>query len=185
MSNYPTTNGYWVYGHRTPRHQWYIGMSQQQPKDRWKPSNYKGMSLEPYIEEYGWDNLEHRVFIDGLNKTQAELIEDIFITRLRTEGLCMNKQRSGGRRRDNTEEYKQEHNKQKKQYYETNKERIIERQKQYRNQVSSTPEYKIYNRVKTFNRRHPDKAIETPMEAKQKYLQTEYIPDYIKNDDLQ
>lgn len=220
MSNYPTTNGYYVYGHRTPRHQWYIGMSKQQPSRRWKPSMYKGMSLEPYIEEYGWDNIEHRVLIDGLNRTQAELIEDIFITRLRDEGLCMNKQRSGGRSRDKTDEWKQEISEHKKQYYEDNKEHIREYQKQYyeanaehlkeqvkqyrqmnaeaikeyqrqyykdnceqQKQRASTPEGKIYQRVANFNRHHT--PIETPLEAKQKYLETGYVPRYIKNDDLQ
>ena len=47
-----------------------------------------------------------------------------------------------------------------------------------------TPEGKVYNRVNAFNQRHPDRAVETPLEAKLKYLETGYIPDYIKNDDL-
>lgn len=48
----------------------------------------------------------------------------------------------------------------------------------------STPEGKIYNRVCAFNHYHPDQIKETPLEAKQKYLQWGYIPDYIKSDDL-
>lgn len=70
---------------------------------------------------------------------------------------------------------------QKKQYREAHKEQV----KQYNTKRNSTPERKIYIRVRDFNRYHPDRAIETPMEAKQKYLEYGYIPDYIKNDDLQ
>lgn len=50
---------------------------------------------------------------------------------------------------------------------------------------NATPERKIYKRVSSFNRRHPDLAIETPLEAKTKYLETGYIPTYIKHDDLE
>lgn len=72
----------------------------------------------------------------------------------------------------------------KKQYREDHREEIKEYSKQYLRNLRSTPEGKIYNRVNSFNKRHPDKIKETPLEAKQKYLQRGYIPDYIKNDDL-
>lgn len=211
MSNYPTTNGYWVYGHRTPDNHWYIGMSQMQPKERWNPLLYKKTTLHQYINQYGWNNIEHCVFNDGLTKKEAELLEDEYIMRFRNDGLCINKQRSGGIKRDKTDEWKREQREYHKQWYEDNRECILERQKQY-NQVNaerrkeqqkqyrasnaekikqynakrnSKPEQKIYNRVKDFNRRHPDRIVETPMEAKQKYLETGYIPDYIKKSDLQ
>lgn len=42
------------------------------------------------------------------------------------------------------------------------------------------PENKIYSRVSSFNYRHPELAVETPLEAKRKYLEYGYIPTYIK-----
>lgn len=54
------------------------------------------------------------------------------------------------------------------------------------NHFKETPnEIKIYNRVAGFNKNNPEKAVETPLEAKRKYNENGYIPDYIKNDDLQ
>lgn len=55
---------------------------------------------------------------------------------------------------------------------------------EYNRNRLKTPEGKIYNRVKAYNTRHPDSVIETPLEAKRKYLEYGYIPEYIKNDDL-
>ena len=67
---------------------------------------------------------------------------------------------------------------------EEHKEERKEYNKQYHKQYGSTIEGKIYNRVNAFNYLHPDCKIETPLEAKQKYLETGYIPSYIKNNDL-
>ena len=155
---YPKTSGYFVYSHTIPTKEVYIGMSKQQPFERWKKSYYKTKSLYPYIEQYGWENIEHRVLIDGLTKQQAEQVEDWFIRKATADGFCINTNRSGGIARDYIKDYC----------------------KQWR----STIEGKIYNRVHNYNRNHPNKAIETPLEAKQKYLETGYIPTYIKNDDL-
>jgi len=65
-------------------------------------------------------------------------------------------------------------------YYEEHKKEELE----YGKKLRSTPEGKIYDRVKTFNRRNPDKITVTPLEAKQNYLKYGFIPDFIKNDDL-
>lgn len=82
------------------------------------------------------------------------------------------------------EQYREDHrdelNNKQKEYY---KNHSTER-KEYIKKWRSTPEGKIYDRVHGFNQRHPDRIIETPLEAKQKYLQRGYIPDYIKSDDL-
>lgn len=43
------------------------------------------------------------------------------------------------------------------------------------------PENQVYIKVKNFNRLHPDKVVETPLEAKQKYIATGYVPTYVKN----
>lgn len=174
---YKKTTGYWVYSHITPDKEAYIGMSKTQPCERWKPSQYKRTALEPYINKYGWQNIEHRIIIDGLTKHQAEQVEDWFIRKATADGFCINERRSGGQYRDDIKTYY-------KQWYEDHKEEIKTYQKQYNKQIRYTPEGKIYHRVSAYNQRHQDKVIETPLEAKNKYLQTGYIPSYIKNDDL-
>lgn len=199
MRKYYKTTGYWVYAHVMSNKDVYIGMSKQQPCKRWNKSLYKGLSLEPYIEKYGWENIEHRVLIDGLTKKEAEQVEDWFIRKATADGFCINKHRSGGIERDDYKaynkqywkQYYEDHKKERKQYREEHK----EEHKQYREehkeekriydkQRYSTPEGKIYNRVHNYNRNHPNETIETPAEAKQKYLKTGYIPNYIKHDDL-
>lgn len=217
MRKYDKTTGYFVYAHVLPNGMYYIGMSKMQPRERWQPSLYKTRnSLAPYIEQYGWENIQHKVIIDGLTKKEAEQWEDKFIVALSMNGICINKQRSGGIKRDDikgymkhwNEDHKEERKAYKKQYNEYNKEERKAYKKQwdednkeeckaykkqynedhkeeikaYHKQILSTPEGKIYNRVKNYNRNHT--PIETPMEAKQKYLQWGYIPTYIKNDDL-
>lgn len=187
---YEKTNGYWVYAHITPNGMYYIGMSKQQPCERWKPSKYRTMSLAPYIEQYGWKNIKHKVLIDCLTKEQAEQWEDRIIQSLSMNLLCINKQRSGGYERDNKkaydkqwyEEHKEERKAYKKQYNKQYRQDHKEQRKAYDKQRRSTPERKIYNRVYDYNQRHT--PIETPMEAKQKYLQCGYIPNYIKSTDL-
>lgn len=164
---YPKTEGYFVYAHTTPNGLYYVGMSKQQPRKRWNKSAYKEPnSLAPYISEYGWENIQHKVLIDGLTKEQAEAWEDRIIQALSMNGMCINKHRSGGLCRDDRQAYHKQYS------------------KQHNKQCRSTPEGKIYNRVAAYNHYHPDKAIETPMEAREKYLETCYIPAYIKHDDL-
>lgn len=174
LRKYPKVKGNWVYGHITPDGKIYIGKSgRKQCNDRWQPSHYTDKSLQPYIEKYGWDNIKHIVFKDGLTKEQAEQLEGLLIKQAKADGWCININNGGGEAKENPKKYR-------KQYYEKNKEKVCELTKK----LYSTPEGKIYSRVKSFNQYHPDRIIETPMEAKQKYLETGYIPNYIKNNDL-
>lgn len=78
------------------------------------------------------------------------------------------------------ETHKEERNKYDKQYREDHKEEIKEKKKV----AYSKPENKIYARVNSFNKIHPELKIETGSEAKNKYLEYGYIPSYIKNNDL-
>lgn len=219
---YQKVSGWWVYAHLTPDYQFiYLGYSGgkdggKQCCDRWQPNYYKGTSLEPYIEKYGWDNLIHIVIQDGLTEEQAEKIEGALIKQAKVDGWCINQQYSGGvcKNKDYLKQYyeanKEYYKQYRKQYYEENKEELYQKHKQYKEerkerykqygkqwreehkeynkqykkQFNSSPEGKIYNRVTNFNRLHPNKIIETPKEAKQKYLETGYIPNYIKNNDL-
>ena len=171
---YPKVTRSWTYGHIVPENLIYIGSSDQ-PEccKRWNPSMYTTTELQPYIEKHGWDNIKHIVFKDGLTPKQAEQLEDLLITQAKIDGWCLNKKGSSGERRDNPKDYF-------KQYHEYHKEKMNNHSKQWR----STIEGKIYNRVSSFNHNHPDRMIETPKEAKQKYLETGYIPNYIKNNDL-
>lgn len=175
--NYSKTQGYWVYAHTMPDGMQYIGISQQQPCQRWVSSSYKETALDQYIERFGWENITHTVLLDGLTKNQAEQWEDKLIVALSMNCLCINERRSGGIKRNNRKEYEKTYNK-------SNREQRLEDWKAYAKQRRSTPEGKIYDRVKNYNRCHPDLAIETPMEAKQKYLDWGYIPSYIKSCDL-
>lgn len=164
-----------------------------------KKQGYKTTALQLYIDIYGWENITTTIVAEGLTKKEAELLENKLIIEGWERGDCINKQGSGGYQRDNPKEYRQQwykdHREEKlkyqKQYREEHIDKIKEyhkehreKRKQYDKQRRSTPEGKIYKRVEGFNYRHPDKIIETPLEAKQKYLQRGYIPDYIKNDDL-
>ena len=163
--------------------------------DTRKRGGYQRTALQYYIDQYGWDNISTTIVTEGLTKKEAELLEDKLIKEGWKRGDCINKQGSGGDFRDNPKKYYQD-NKEEikvryKQYYQDHKE---EKHKYYQDhkeekhiydkKLYDTPEGRIYHRVKSFNRRHPDKAIETPMEARQKYIETGYIPSYIKNDDL-
>lgn len=184
IRKYQKTIDYWVYTHITPNKEVYIGMSKQQPCQRWQPSNYNTNSLAPYIEKYGWENIEHKVLIDGLTEQQARLVEDWFISKATADGFCINERRSGGLAKNDKKMYMKQYNEERKQYYKeynkVHKEEKKEYDKKYRKQRNSTPEGKIYKRVSNYNKRHPDKVVETPMEARQKYLETGYIPNYIK-----
>lgn len=172
---YKKVTGWWVYGHITPNGKIYIGCSGQEISSRWQSSHYKNTTLENYIEKYGWDNIKHIVFKDGLTQKQAEQLEDLLIIQARIDNWCINKLNSGGEWRDNRKEYDKNYRQQP---------HIKNYIKNFHKKYYSTPEGKIYNRVNTFNYFHPDRKIETPLEAKQKYLETGYIPSYIKNNDL-
>lgn len=65
---------FYVYKHTTPDNRVYIGITcQNTVEDRWGNGNgYKGQYFYKGIQEFGWDNIEHKVLIHGLTKEQAE-----------------------------------------------------------------------------------------------------------------
>lgn len=185
MRKYPKTTDYWVYVHRTPDNMYYVGMSKTQICQRWKPSLYSTMSLHPYINQYGWDNIEHLVVKDGLTKQQALYWEERLIQMYTEMGCCINNNRSGNCTVD-MKVYKQQYNqrpevKEHNRQYDQRPERKSYK-RQYNQQYYHQPEWKVYNRVSYYNQKHT--PIETPMEAKKKYLESGYIPTYIKSNDL-
>lgn len=147
---YPKTNNYYVYAHILPNKDVYFGCSNQETCDRWQPKYYKSTVLYKYINQYGWENIEHRVLIDNLTEKQALLIEDWYIRKGWADGFCINKQRSGCRSRSeqlydynhsekgiNTrKKYSQSEKgiETKQKWLEEHKEEIADYQKQYRQQ---------------------------------------------------
>lgn len=150
---YEEVKGYWVYTIKVPSiNKYYVGVSKTKCHKRWIKFNYKGKSLEPYLNE--WDSMIKTVLIDGLTKDEAYKYEGNIIQALSMNNLCINKQRSGlievsdknayhkQYREDNKEKHKQlckqwnENNKEykktlQKQWYNDNREREIQRAKQW------------------------------------------------------
>ena len=131
-------NNYSVYQHVTPDGMYYFGQTND-IKRRWRNNGaeYKTTSLYPYIEKYGWDNIQHIVLFKDQTKENALWIEDFLITTAQEDGVCINKNRSGniskeeGYSQEYYEQNKQQIREKQNQYYETNKEQIQERHKQY------------------------------------------------------
>lgn len=124
---YQETQGYYVYYHQTPDKMVYFGVSKQQPQKRWQKILYKKSALEPYIKEFGWDNIKHMVIQDDLTKEQAYVIENVLIKQGKINGFCINKYNSGGKTHS-----KEEKQKYYKKWCELNKEHKSEYNKQYR-----------------------------------------------------
>lgn len=182
MSNfnrkYPKVEGWWCYCLITPDGMFYIGCSgRKECCDRWNPSGYKNKTIYSYIEKYGWDNIRKVVLCDCLTEYQAKQLEDLLIQEARKGGWCINKNRSGLIEKENRKGYMKNFNC----LYKIDHCKEI---RLYNKQRNSSIEGKIYNRVCNFNRDHPNLKTETPLEAKQKYLEWGYIPSYIKSDDL-
>lgn len=70
---------YSVYYHRNIiTNQYYIGITSQNPKTRWRTKGKGYKSQQKFwnaIQEYGWDNFEHKILYQGLTAEEAGLIE--------------------------------------------------------------------------------------------------------------
>ena len=133
---------YVVYEHVTPDGLYYFGQTQNVEK-RWSNNGagYKGTALYPYIEKYGWDNIQHIVLFRDQTKEDALWIEDFLITTAQEDGVCINKNRSGNVSKE--EGYQRE-------YYEKNREKLNEYQREYRREYHREyyREYRQKNREK-------------------------------------
>lgn len=138
---YEDVKGYWVYSIKVPSiNKFYIGVSKQPCNRRWRKCNYKGLALEPYLNE--WQDMIKTVLMDGLSKEQAYQYEDNIIRALQMNNICLNEQRSGLIANDinayhkellkNNPEYYENQKQLCKQWYENNKEDVEfrERKKQ-------------------------------------------------------
>ena len=138
-------NNYSVYQHVTPDGLYYFGATNN-IKQRWKGNgiHYRETSLYPYIEKFGWDNIQHIVLFRDQTRENALWIEDFLIETAREDGVCINKQRSGliskdeGYERRRHKQYREQNKdkirEQKKKYREQNKDKIREQKKKYREQ---------------------------------------------------
>ena len=109
-------------------------------KRRWSSNGYryKGTALEPYIEQYGWDNIQHIVLFRDQTKENALWIEDFLITTAREDGVCINQRRSGfvSKEEGYFQQYYQQNREkkleQKRDRYQKNRDEILEQQREYR-----------------------------------------------------
>lgn len=156
----------------------YTGITSTPLWARFRNNQYKTTALFPYLDLniplMKNPNIE-TVYTEPLyTYDEAKFIEDWFITAFKP-GKCINKQRSGLIRYDKNyvQAWRSTHT---EQYRKAN---VVSKQKE-----RSTPAGKIYNRVASYNYKHADNIFETPLEAKNKYLESGYIPLYVKHDDL-
>ena len=145
-------NNYSVYQHVTPDGMYYFGQTQNVEK-RWRCNGvlYKGTALQPYIEKYGWDNIQHIILFRDQTKEDALFIENFLIETAQEDGVCINKKRSGNISKE--EGYKQQIS---KQYYEINKEQVQERHKQY----YETNKDKILEQSRQYYQKNREKRLE-------------------------
>ena len=127
-------NNYSVYQHVTPDGMYYFGQTQNVEK-RWSNNGslYKRTALQPYIEKFGWDNIQHIVLFREQTKENALWIEDFLIETAREDGVCINKNRSGlvSKEEGYSQEYYEQNKDKFKEYYEQNKDKIREYQQEY------------------------------------------------------
>jgi len=60
-----------VYKHTFPNNKVYIGITSQNPQDRWKQYNNDQPKLYNAIKKYGWDNVQHEVLFTNLTQEEA------------------------------------------------------------------------------------------------------------------
>ena len=196
---------YVVYQHVTPDNMYYFGATSN-IKRRWSRNGiqYKGTSLYPYIEKFGWDNIQHIVLFRDQSKEDALKIEDSLIISGWEKGNCINQQRSGHIRKEEGyfqqyyEENKQQILEQQKQYYETNKdkkmqyreqnkERIRKYQKQYReqNKEKKREQNKQYyednkQQMREQNKQYYEENRDKILEQKRQYYQRKKLEKQLK-----
>lgn len=66
-------NTYCVYRHTFPNGKVYVGLTCQNPLDRWQGGyGYKNQRLMfNAIKKYGWENIQHEIILDGLTLSEA------------------------------------------------------------------------------------------------------------------
>ena len=183
-------NNYSVYQHVTPDGMYYFGQTQNVER-RWKNNGaeYKGTSLYPYIEKFGWDNIQHIVLFKEQTRENALWIEDFLIETAREDGVCINKQRSGlitnkegyyqQRYQQNREKeleqqraYYQKNRDKSKQYYEQHRDKINEQKREYRR--------KNRDKINEYRRQRYQKNRDKILEQNRQYRQRKKLEKQLK-----
>ena len=183
-------NNYSVYQHVTPDGLYYFGQTNN-IKRRWSSNGagYKTTSLYPYIEKYGWDNIQHIVLFREQTRENALWIENFLIETAREDGVCINQQRSGlvskeeGYQREYREQNKEQIKEQQKQYYERNKDKIREYQEQNKDKIREYQEQnkdKINEQKRKYYERNKEKFKEYREQNKEQIreYQRQYQREY-------
>ena len=163
-------NNYSVYQHVTPDNMYYFGATND-IKRRWSNNGagYKRTALQPYIEKFGWDNIKHIVLFKDQTKENALWIENFLIETAREDGVCINKQRSGLVSKE--EGY---YKNQSKQYYEENKQQILDKKQQYYEEnKDKRKDYLEQNKdkIRKQSRQYYQKNREKKLEQRRQYYQ--------------
>ena len=164
-------NNYSVYQHITPDGMYYFGATSN-IKQRWSNNGerYKETSLYPYIEKFGWDNIQHIVLFKDQTKENALWIENFLIETAREDGVCINKQRSGlvskeeGYQQQKSKQYYEQNKDKIREYKEQNKDKIREYQREYQEQNKD----KIREQKKQYYEQNKDKKREYDQQRYQK-----------------
>ena len=172
-------SNYSVYQHVTPDGMYYFGQTSN-IKRRWRcnGAGYKRTALQPYIEKFGWDNIQHIVLFENQSKENALWIENFLIETAQEDGVCINKNRSGNVSKEEgyQQQYYEQNKDKKKQYYETNKGQVQERHKQY----YETNKDKIKEQSKQYKEKNRDKIREYNREYQRQYRQRKKLEKQLK-----
>lgn len=91
-------DNYSVYCHKFPDGKYYIGLTKQVPSVRWgkNGNGYKKQPVYKYIQQYGWDNIEHVIIQNHLTKTEAQILEKELIQKYNSINNGYNSDLGGG-----------------------------------------------------------------------------------------
>ncbi len=160
-------NNYSVYQHVTPDNMYYFGATQNVER-RWSRNGaeYKGTGLQPYIEKFGWDNIQHIVLFRDQTRENALFIENFLIETAREDGVCINKQRSGyvskeeGYHKNQCNQYYKQNRekelKRKQEYYQKNRDEILEQKRDY---YQKNREKKLEQRRQRYQRKKEEQQL--------------------------
>ena len=184
-----------VYTHTAPNGDVYVGVTCRDVKLRWQPSLYKGMSLYPYIEQYGWENIKHEVIYTCEDKKEALNKEDELIQYYSELGICINQQRSGlvakdinaymhqyyqnnpayrEKRTECSRQWREENPDYMRQWYIEHKEEENERKRQYRQDHKDDPHFREKEKERHRQYRAKKKELNRMAEADLKRIYSDY-----------
>lgn len=84
-------NNYTVYEHIFPNKYVYVGITRQNPENRWKNGEgYKRQKVYDKIKEYGWDNIQHKILFTNLSQVEACNEEKTLIRKYKKLGISYN-----------------------------------------------------------------------------------------------